>query len=171
MQKIIISVIIILVIAVVFYNYNPIKKLSSNIVVDSILVLKSKRELIAFSNGIAVKTYKIALGKQPIGSKEIEGDNKTPEGIYTINDKNENSAFYKNLGVSYPNELQIENAKRVGKNPGGDIKIHGLRNGIGFLNKFHRLFDWTAGCIAVTNEEIDELYNAVPIGTKIEIRP
>ena len=74
------------------------------------------------------------------------------------------------MGISYPNESDIENAKKIGKPAGGDIKIHGLKNKLGFIGKFHRWFDWTMGCIAVTNEEIDELFATVPIGTKIEIR-
>jgi murein L,D-transpeptidase YafK len=118
-----------------------------------------------------VKTYKISLGKQPIGVKEFNGDKKTPEGLYLINDKNPNSRYHKNLGISYPNKDNIEDAKRLGKHPGGAVKIHGLRNKTGFISKFHRWFDWTLGCIAVTNEEIDELYNAVKIGTAIEINP
>ena len=103
--------------------------------------------------------------------KEFEGDKKTPEGLYINNDKNPNSGYHKNLGISYPKKDNIENAKRLGKPTGGDVKIHGLRNKTGFISKFHRWSDWTLGCIAVTDEEIDELYNAVKIGTKIEIKP
>lgn len=138
---------------------------------DSIIVYKSKRQLLVFSKGELLKTYKISLGKNPIGDKEFEGDKKTPEGVYSIIDKNTNSRFYKNLGLSYPNTEDIEMAKRFGKPTGGNIKIHGIQNGLGFVGKFQRLFDWTAGCIALTNNEMDELYNSVPIGTKIEIRP
>jgi len=153
------------------YYFYPEYKLPSNIQIDNIVVNKSKRELLAYSNGQLQKTYKISLGRQPIGAKEIEGDKKTPEGIYLINDKNPNSGYYKNLGISYPDKDDIENAIRFGKPAGGDIKIHGIRNRIGFIGKFHRWFDWTLGCIAVTNEEIDELYRAVKIGTLIEIKP
>ena len=127
--------------------------------------------MLAYSKGHLIKTYRISLGRNPIGHKEYEGDKKTPEGHYYINDKNPNSGYHKNLGILYPNKEDIENAKRLGKPVGGDVKIHGLRNGIGFLGKFHRWYDWTMGCIALTNEEIDELYNAVAIGTQIEIKP
>jgi murein L,D-transpeptidase YafK len=151
-----------------FYQGN---KLSKDIEIDNIVVYKSKRQMLVYSNGELIKTYKISLGGQPIGAKEFEGDKKTPEGIYFINDKNLNSRYHKNLGISYPDEDDIENAKQLGKPPGGDIKIHGLRNGIGFMGKFHRLFDWTFGCIAVTNKEMDELYRAVKIGAQIEIKP
>ncbi|MNE21412.1 L,D-transpeptidase catalytic domain [compost metagenome] len=135
------------------------------------MVLKSKRKLLAYENGVLIKTYTISLGINPIGAKEFEGDMKTPEGIYTINDKNPNSGYYKNLGVSYPNDHDIKHAATLGKPTGGDIKIHGLRNGMGFLNKFQRFFDWTYGCMALTNKEVEELYQHVPIGTVIEIKP
>ena len=139
--------------------------------VDKILVLKSKRQLQAFSKGQLIKTYRISLGRNPIGDKEFEGDKRTPEGLYIINDKNLNSDYHKNLGVSYPNQGDIEQAKKIGKQTGGDIKIHGLKNGIGFIGKFQRWFDWTAGCVALTNSDIDELYDYTNIGTPIEIKP
>ena len=89
--------------------------------------------------------------------------------IYYINDKNPKSGYHLNLGVSYPNKYDRIYAKKIHKKPGGLIKIHGLRNRLGFIGKFHRFFDWTLGCIALTNEEVEELYTNVPIGTKIEI--
>ncbi|UKJ08530.1 L,D-transpeptidase family protein [Solitalea lacus] len=107
----------------------------------------------------------------PVGDKQVEGDKKTPEGLYTINDKNSNSGYYKNLGISYPNQQDIVEAKKLGKSPGGEVKIHGLKNGMGFIHKFQRWVDWTMGCVAVTNEEMEELYSHTPIGTTIEIRP
>lgn len=124
-----------------------------------------------YSGTILLKTYKIALGKNPIGHKQFEGDFKTPEGNYKIDGKNAKSSFHKNLGISYPDENDLENAKSLGKPAGGDIKIHGLRNGKGYISKFHRWQDWTAGCIAVTDDEIDELYEAVKTGATIEIHP
>ena len=127
--------------------------------------------MLAYSNGQLVKTYEISLGREPIGDKEFEGDQKTPEGIYFIDVKNANSGYHKNLGISYPDKCDVEMAKRLGKQPGGDVKIHGLGNRTGFIGKFHRWFDWTLGCIAVTDVEIDELYSAVKIGAQIEIKP
>lgn len=164
------AVYLLIIPAVIYYIY-PEQKLAAGIKIDSIIVHKERRALEVYSNGHLIKTYKISLGKNPIGDKEFEGDKKTLEGIYTINDKNENSGYYKNLGISYPNKHDIVSSKKLGKPTGGDLKIHGLRNGIGFIGKFHRWFDWTAGCIALTNREIDELYNAVEIGTSIEIKP
>jgi murein L,D-transpeptidase YafK len=154
----------------IFYFY-PENKLPKNTIIDYIKVYKSKRQLLAYNNEKLLKTYRISLGQNPIGHKEFEGDSKTPEGIYTINDRNPNSGYHKNLGVSYPNQTDIKNAEKLGKSAGGDIKIHGLRNGIGFIGKFQRWTDWTAGCIAVTNNEIDELYANVKIGATIEIFP
>lgn len=139
--------------------------------VDKIVVYKSKREMLVYNSDNLLKTYKIALGNTTIGHKQFEGDGKTPEGVYTINDKNPNSTYHKNLGVSYPNESDIEYAKSHNKSAGGDIKIHGLRNGFGAIGRLHLNSDWTLGCIAVTNEEIDELFEYVKIGSPIIINP
>lgn len=139
--------------------------------VDSIVVYKSKREMHVFNNHHLLKIYKIALGSNPVGKKQFQGDMKTPEGKYSINSKNPQSAYCLNLGISYPNESDKAFAKKNGKSAGGDIKIHGLPNGSGVLGKAHLLSDWTHGCIAVTNEEIKELYEFVPIGTSIHLYP
>jgi Uncharacterized protein conserved in bacteria len=170
-RKIIRLTITLTIAGLLIYYFYPENKLQNNVQIDNIIVCKSKREMSVYSNGELLKTYKISLGRQPLGRKEFEGDKKTPEGIYSINDKNHNSGYHKNLGISYPGKNDIENAKQFGKSAGGDIKIHGFRNGIGFVGKFHRWFDWTLGCIAVTNQEIDELYDTVKIGTRIEIKP
>lgn len=153
------------------YYFYPEDELPKDVQIDNIVVFKSKRQLLVYSNGQLLKTYKISIGLQPVGDKQFQGDNKTPEGIYFINDKNPNSICYKNLGISYPNKDNIANAKRLGKSAGGDIKIHGLFNNTGFISKFHRWIGFTYGCIMVTDDEIDELYNAVKTGTRIEIKP
>ena len=159
-----------LLVGLLIYYFYPESKLTDDIQIDNIVVYKSKREMLVYSNGELQKTYKISLSRQPIGHKEFEGDKKTPEGIYSINDKNSKSSYHKNLGVSYPNKDDLVKDRQLGKSASGDIKIHGIRNGIGFIGKFHRWFDWTLGCIAVTDREIDELYKAVKIGTSIEIK-
>jgi murein L,D-transpeptidase YafK len=159
------------ILGIVFYYWYPEQQLPSNVQIDYIVVEKSKHELSVFSHGKLLKIYPIAIGKNPIGRKEVEGDNKTPEGMYCINDKNPNSSFHKNLGISYPNTYDSLMAKGSTSALGKDIKIHGLKTGLGFIGKFHRFFDWTAGCIAVKNSEINELYNSVPIGTTIELKP
>jgi murein L,D-transpeptidase YafK len=139
--------------------------------VDSIRVEKSERRLTVFYKTQSLKTYEIALGQNPVGHKQYQGDLRTPEGLYRIDSKNPNSAYHKNLGISYPNDADRAAARKLGKSPGGDIKIHGLANGYGSIGKAHLLSDWTLGCIALTDEEIDELYDAVPVGTPILILP
>lgn len=169
--KIIAAIVVFLAIGLTIYNLYPEPVLKQDTQVDKLIVYKSKRALLAYSGGQLVKSYRISLGAHPIGAKEIEGDLKTPEGLYYINAKNQYSGYHKNLGVSYPNEKDIAHAKSMGKSAGGDIKIHGIRNGFGFIGKLQRCMDWTLGCMALTNTEIDELFAAVPIGTPIEINP
>lgn len=138
---------------------------------DLLLLEKDKRRLTAFSGGKAVRVYLVALGATPVGHKEVEGDMRTPEGVYAINDKNPKSAYHLNLGISYPDEADRAHAKTLGKSPGGDIKIHGLAPEFADIGQAHRLTDWTYGCVAVTNEEIEELFARTPVGTPIEIKP
>lgn len=154
----------------IFY-FKPFKPLDKSVSIDKIVVIKHKRRLDLISNNQIIKSYKISLGRAPKGHKEFEGDKKTPEGLYIINDKNPNSGYHKNLGISYPNELDKKYSSSIGKSPGGLIKIHGIRNGFGWIGRFHLFFDWTLGCIAMTDKEIDELYENVKIGTPIEIKP
>lgn len=171
MKKLATGALIILFVSSVIYYFIPSDKLPPDKKIDKIVVIKGKRIMEIYSGNQVIKTYAIALGRNPNGDKESEGDKRTPEGDYQINDKNPHSSFHKNLGVSYPNQKDIEDARNKNLKPGGEIKIHGLRNGIGFIGKFHRIMDWTAGCIAVTNDEIDELYERVEIGTPIIIKP
>jgi len=170
-MKVITYTFIILLIGIVGFVLFPQPEAKINTKVDYIVINKSKRELLIYSAGNFIKKYKISLGRNPVSKKEYEDDKRTPEGKYFIDSKNENSSFHKNLGISYPNAIDSLNAIRLNKNTGGNIKIHGLKNGLGLLGKLHRLFDWTAGCIAVTNDEIDELYSTVRIGTIVEINP
>ena len=144
----------------------PERKIPAGTIAERLVVHKSERKMELWSNNKMTKTYQISLGGNPQGHKKLQGDGKTPEGLYYIDGKNPNSRFHLNLGISYPNKEDRLNAE----NPGGDIKIHGLKNENGFIGKFHRFFDGTDGCIAVTNIEIEELYEAVPIGTPIEIK-
>jgi len=169
--KWILRILLLVVGVALVYYFLPEKELPADTKIDKLIVLKSERIMNAYSNGKIVKVYKVSLGQNASGDKEFQGDKKTPEGEYTINDKNPNSGYHKNLGVSYPNSKDIQDAKSKGLDPGGEIKIHGIKNGIGFIGKFHRLTNWTAGCIAVTDSEIDELYNGVELGTPIIIKP
>jgi murein L,D-transpeptidase YafK len=156
------------VVLLIYYFY-PYAQIPRNVVIDKIVVIKSRHQLLAFSQNILIKTFHISLGKGGNGDKQFEGDEKTPEGAYFINSKNANSSFHKNLGISYPNAQDIIEAHKLGKDAGGEIKIHGLQKGQAFFGKLQRWRDWTNGCIGLTNEEIDDLYAHTPIGTPILI--
>jgi murein L,D-transpeptidase YafK len=138
---------------------------------DRIVVVKSQRTLALLRAGKQLKVYKVALGGDPLGPKTREGDNKTPEGAYIIDSRNAHSQFHLSLHISYPNAADRARARRLGVNPGGDIMIHGLPPQWAWLGAAHRKTDWTLGCIAVTNPEIEEIWALVPIGTPIEIKP
>jgi murein L,D-transpeptidase YafK len=140
-------------------------------VADRIVVNKQERELLLLAGGETLKRYRVALGGHPRGHKTQQGDQRTPEGVYHIAARNPRSAYHRALRISYPNQRDQTQATRRGVSPGGDIMIHGLPNGLGWIGRFHRWLDWTAGCIAVTNSEIEEIWRAVPDGTPIEIKP
>jgi murein L,D-transpeptidase YafK len=137
----------------------------------SILVEKQKRRMTLLRNGTPIKTYAVSLGGDPTGHKLKEGDGRTPEGAYQIDFKNQRSRFHLALRISYPEAADREQARRRGVPPGGDIMIHGLPNGLGWFQRWHLARDWTDGCIAVTNAEIEEIWALVNVGTAIEIRP
>ena len=138
---------------------------------DKVLIEKKERRLTLLSKGEVIKKYKIALGGNPLGPKEKQGDNKTPEGTYFIESRNSNSDYHLSLRISYPNEKDKMRAKELGVSPGGDIMIHGIKNGLGWVGALHAGIDWTQGCIAVTDKEMEEIYKLVPNGTMVEIRP
>jgi tetratricopeptide (TPR) repeat protein len=138
---------------------------------DKILIEKKERRLTLFAEGEVLKTYKIALGGNPVGPKERQGDNKTPEGAYFIDSRNRDSRYHLSLRISYPNESDKRRAKELGVSPGGDIMIHGIKNGFSWVGDGHAEVDWTQGCIAVTDEEIWEIARLAPNGTVVEIRP
>jgi murein L,D-transpeptidase YafK len=149
-------------------NLNP---LPQDAIADRILLEKSARRLTLLRGETVLKTYRVSLGRDPVGAKEFEGDQRTPEGIYTIDFHKPDSDYHLALHISYPEQRDIDRAAPHNRSAGSDIMIHGLRNGDGWIGGFHRQSDWTAGCIAVTDFEIEEIYRAVPDGTPIEIRP
>jgi len=136
-----------------------------------ILVEKQARRLTLLHDGKPLKTYAVSLGGDPIGHKQQEGDSRTPEGHYSIDFKNERSRFHLSMRVSYPNADDRESARKRGVPPGSDIMIHGLPNGMGFIGRLSLARDWTDGCIAVTNSEVEEIWSMIEVGTPIEIRP
>lgn len=139
--------------------------------VNKIVILKSAHTLSLISGNQTLRTYKVALGRNPVGPKTRKGDHKTPEGQYIIDVKKDRSRFYRALHISYPDADDSDRARRDGYDPGGDVEIHGIENGLGWIGHLHRRIDWTDGCIAVTDEEMDEIWERVSVGTPIEIRP
>ena len=136
--------------------------------VTQVLVLKEKRRMYLLNGSRVLKAYDFDLGFAPLGDKQFEGDGRTPEGRYYIDRRNPNSSFYLSIGINYPNARDRAEARRLGKPPGGDIFIHGQPNK-NPLKK--RGPDWTAGCIAVTNREMREIYAMVKNGTVVDILP
>jgi murein L,D-transpeptidase YafK len=138
---------------------------------DRILILKSARKLTLLRNGKPLRTYLVSLGSNPIGAKERQGDRKTPEGLYRIDSRNAGSKFHRALHVSDPNAADRLRARRLHVAPGGEIMIHGWPNRWRALGFVLDHVDWTAGCIAVSDQEIEEIWKLVPNGTVVEIRP
>ncbi|MDM5272162.1 L,D-transpeptidase family protein [Sulfurovum sp. zt1-1] len=155
-----------------FANTASLSK-SQEIKADLVTVVKSERKMYLSHRGKVLKTYKIALGGNPVGHKKVQGDQRTPEGYYKLDYLKENSSFYKALHVSYPNARDCCNARKMGKSPGGSIMIHGQPNNeSGWFKSFlKQRTDWTAGCIAMYNSDMDEVLKLVQVGTTIHIKP
>jgi murein L,D-transpeptidase YafK len=139
--------------------------------VDKVVVIKSERRLMLMSHGRVLKSYRVALGRNPVGAKHQAGDGKTPEGLYRLDWRNPHSKFYRSIHISYPSTADAAAARAAGSDPGGDIMIHGLPNGRSSIGARHAKWDWTEGCIAVTNREIAEIWRMVTDGTLIVILP
>lgn len=138
---------------------------------DSVVIEKKAHRLTLYHLGTPFKRFRIALGGQPVGDKVSAGDRRTPEGIFAVEDRNDASDFHLALRLNYPDERHQARADSLGLTPGGDIMIHGLPTAQAMLGARHRQVDWTNGCVALTNAEIEELWRAVPIGTPVEIKP
>lgn len=140
---------------------------------DRIVVLKGERRLVLMRGEEVLKVYSVALGRYPEGHKTRAGDSKTPEGSYSISYRldSDRSKFYRALHVSYPNEEDMARARALGVDPGGQIMIHGLPLDWTASQLGHPRIDWTQGCIAVTNREMDEIWQMVSDGTTVEIHP
>jgi murein L,D-transpeptidase YafK len=138
---------------------------------DSIVISKSAHSLSLMSGKTVLKTYHVALGRGSSGAKQVAGDNRTPEGKYTIDEKKTASQFHKALHLSYPNADDRARAAKLGKSPGGHIEIHGLPTMFAWIGTTQHVMDWTAGCIALSNDEIDEVWKMVSVGTPVEITP
>ncbi len=138
---------------------------------DYIIIEKSKRRLTLLSRGQVLKSYRVSLGREPVGPKRREGDDRTPEGVYRIDYRMRDSAYHLALHISYPNEADRRRARRHGVSPGGNIMIHGIGGAVKKVGDLHPLFDWTNGCIAVTDREIEEIWRLTPVGTVVNILP
>jgi len=138
---------------------------------DRVVVVKSSHSMTLYRGGRVLHQYKVALGRGPKGPKDRQGDHKTPEGQYIVNSKNAHSRFHLALHLSYPNSNDRARANENHVNPGGDVEIHGLPSYLAFVGSLQNLIDWTDGCLAVSNPEIEEIWNLVPVGTKVEILP
>lgn len=161
--------------ATAFAGYASIPRIAPetalNTSVDSIVVLKAQRQMEVYHHGQFLKSYRVCLGPSPVGPKHFRNDGKTPEGIYYINGKYPNSHYHKALSVSYPSAADMAYARQHGKPAGGDIRIHGLPNAFKHEPGESATDDWTLGCIAVNDEEIDELFAHVNVGVYVNILP
>jgi murein L,D-transpeptidase YafK len=156
---------------VMLFSCAALAQPSATLKADSVLILKKDHLLELLAGGKVIRTYHVALGTGGLAPKQKEGDARTPEGHYVIDTHNSESHYHKALHVSYPNAEDRKRAAQTGVAPGGAIMIHGLPNGKGYIGSAHRLYDWTLGCVAVTDSEIDEIWTLVPVGTPVEIRP
>jgi len=138
---------------------------------DAVLVIKSEKRLYLMNQGKRFASFYVTFGAQPTGHKQAQGDERTPEGHYIMDYKNLNSKFYKSIHISYPNAKDRANARRRGVDPGGNIMIHGQKNGWEWATPFAQLLSWTDGCIALSNRDMDRVWTAVDPGMPIEIRP
>lgn len=154
-----------------WFLWKPVHPLAIRPVVDLIIVAKHQHRMQLFSHGRLLRTYTVALGRGGDGAKRRAGDNLVPEGAYLIDSRNPHSAFHLSLHIGYPTRVQADTAARSGLDPGGDVMIHGLRNGLGWLGGWQRRVDWTRGCIAVTDAEMEQIWAMVPDGTPIVITP
>lgn len=149
----------------------PVAALAADAVADRVVIRKSARVLELHRGDAVLRTYPVSLGSHPQGAKRVQGDGRTPEGDYVIDYTNAGSGFHRALHVSYPTAAQRADARARGVDPGGLVMIHGIRNGLGWLGRLHRLIDWTDGCVAVTDAEIEQIWRAVPVGTPVRIEP
>jgi murein L,D-transpeptidase YafK len=144
--------------------------LPDDLMADSVIVEKSLHRMHLFKDGELLRTYRVALGRGGPEPKSQEGDARTPQGAYFIDNRNPRSGFHRALHISYPNATDSAAARARGVNAGSEVEIHGIKNGLGWIGRLHRAVDWTEGCIAVTNREMDEIWRVVPDGTPVVIK-
>jgi murein L,D-transpeptidase YafK len=170
MRRLLFAVALILL-AVGAWAHWPTAPLPTAAHADRVVVSKSDRTMSLYRGATLLKSYSVALGFEPGGHKEREGDGRTPEGHYRLDYRKADSSHYRSLHISYPSRADRQRAAAQGVPPGGFVMIHGMRPNMAWIGRLHLLQDWTNGCIAVTNREMDEIWRAVADGTPIEIRP
>ena len=149
----------------------PLAVLPEDTAVDHVVVKKSARVLLLYRGPDLIRSYSVSLGRTPLGPKQRAGDGRTPEGSYRLDYRKLDSSFHRALHISYPDSKDVVAAKARGVDAGGLIMVHGMKNGLGWIGRAHRAIDWTDGCVAVTDREIDEIIRVVPDGTPITIEP
>jgi murein L,D-transpeptidase YafK len=170
-MRIVVLAVVVIIVSTMAWALWPRRPLDPSKRATHVIVHKAQRTLSLMDGSTLLKSYRISLGREPVGPKRVEGDGKTPEGSYSIDYRKADSAFHRALHISYPSAADTAAAASNGKTPGGLIMIHGLRNGSGWIGRLHLFSDWTDGCVAVTDREIEELWAAVPDGTPVELRP
>jgi murein L,D-transpeptidase YafK len=153
------------------WNLWPTSALPPDARADFVVVHKASRRLELYQHGALLKSYSVSLGRHPEGPKRQQSDGRTPEGQYVLDYRKRDSSFYRAIHISYPAPADLAAARARGVEPGGLVMVHGMKNGLGWLGRLHSAFDWTDGCVAVTDREMDEIWRAVPDGTKIVLKP
>lgn len=171
MKRTLIVISIAVLCATAAWAHWPRSELPAGVVANRVVVFKSERRLELYDGANLLRSYSVSLGREPVGAKQQRGDRRTPEGHYRIDYRKPDSSYHRALHILYPRPDQVAAARARGVSAGDLIMIHGLPNGAGLLGRLHLLSDWTVGCFALTNPEIEELWRVVPDGTPIEIRP
>ncbi|HEX7706315.1 MAG TPA: L,D-transpeptidase family protein [Thermoanaerobaculia bacterium] len=169
--RLLVIAVLAVIVGVLVWAHWPTAPLGEGLKADRVVIRKSSESLALVRDGQVLRSYPVSFGANPVGHKQQEGDERTPEGVYVIDYRKSDSAFHRALHISYPNSDDVERAARSGVDPGGLIMIHGLPNRAPFIGRLHRLVNWTDGCIAVTNREMDQIWAAVDDGTVVEIYP
>jgi murein L,D-transpeptidase YafK len=170
-MKIGVAALVLMVAGLATWSFWPTPPLPTDAKADLVVVNKAARRLDLYRGDVLLKSYAVSLGRHPIGPKQKQGDGKTPEGEYRLDSRKADSSFHRALHISYPGPADIAAARSNGVDAGGLVMIHGMKNGLGWLGRLHLTIDWTDGCVAVTNREMDEIWRSVPDGTKIVLRP
>ena len=165
------AVLLAMIMTVGAWGYWPPQTLPDDVHVDRVVVRKAARTLELIRDGAVIARYRVSLGRHPVGPKQSLGDGRTPEGDYVIDYHNPNSHYHRSLHISYPSTNDTEKARARGLEPGGMIMIHGLSDRLSNSGRFHTFMNWTDGCIAVTNSEIEQIFDLVQDGTPIRIQP